>query len=187
MGVVTSGCRLCSNFIILRNASAVSFATSTLDFVLRGLDGPIVFANSRLPVNVLQASKGRGLVATVRVTTTGRGNIPIIPRIYVFFRGSLLENGHADGVGTSGFGTFHSCGCPPLTRTNVCVGCSAKRICRPISEGPLGPRCLLSQGVTILGLFPKVSPRIIRDVLGVPKLGKIIVRAFKDNGTPYCS
>lgn len=179
------GCSSFSNFIVLRNASAVTCATSTLDFVLRGLDGPIVLANSRLPVNALQASNGRGLVATVRVTTTGGpSNATVIPRIYVFFRGRLVHNGHAAGVGTRGFGTFHSFGCPPLTQMNVRVGCRPGLVHGPSLDGPLGPRCLFSAGMMVLALFPKVRRNVISTLLRMPKLGTIMLGAFKSKGTP---
>lgn len=186
MQVVCSACRQCGNFIVLRNASAVTFATSTLDFVLRKLDGPIVLANSRLPVKMLHASNGRGLVADVRVTTTRSGrNGPLIPRMYVFFRGRLVQNGHAAGVGTRGFGTFHSFGCPVLTRIKVRVGCGCS-IVRAVRRGRrLGPRCLLSAGVTMLGLFPNVRRGMMTTALAVSKLETIMLRACNSNGTPH--
>lgn len=185
MGVVGCGCSCFSNFIVLRKASAVTCATSTLDFVLRGLDGPIVLANSRLPVKALHASKGRGLVATVRVTTTGGpSNATVIPRMYVFFRGRLVHNGHAAGVGTRGFGTFHSFGCPPLTQINVRVGCRPGLVHGPSPAGPLGPRCLFSGGIIVLALFPNVRRDVMASLLRIPKLGTIMVGAFNSKGTP---
>lgn len=185
MHVVDGGCGRCANFIVLRNASAVTCATSTLDFVLRKLGGPIVLANSRLPVNILHASNGRGLLADVRVTASHRsGKRPVMPRIYVFFRGRLVHNGHAAGVGTRGFGTFHSFGCPMLTSTNVRVGCGGIRVRARNAPRRLRPRCLLSAGVTVLGLFPNVRRGIITTVLTAGKLGTMILRACNSNGTP---
>lgn len=186
MRIVDRRCRRCANFIVLRNASAVTFATSTLDFVLRKLSGPIVLANSRLPVKILHASNGRGLVADVRVTSThSEDNGPVIPRMYVFFRGQLVHNGHAAGVDTRGFGTFHSFGCPMLTRTKVRVGCGGIRVRVRKRGHRLRPRCLLSAGVTVLGLFPNVRRGIMATALTVRKLGTIMLRACNSNGTSH--
>lgn len=134
---------------------------------------------------MLHASKGRGLVADVRVTVTRGGRKgTLIPRIYVFFRGRLVQKGHAAGVGTRGFGTFQSFGCPMLTRTKVRVGCGGMRVRIGKRRQRLGPRCLLSAGIIILGLFPNVRRGMITTVLGVRKLGTMMLRACNSNGTP---
>lgn len=182
---MTGGCGSCSKFIVLRNASAVTCASSTLDFVLRGLAGPIVLANDRLPVNRLHASNGRGLVATVRVTSTGsRGNEPVIPRMYVFFGNGLVENGHTVGVGTRKFRTFRSFGCPRLYSINVGFRCRGRRVLAPSCSGPVVPRLELSPGIVIFDLFPNVRSGVIHRIVRSPSLQNVIVHAFNSKGTP---
>ena len=96
-------------FVILHGTDTMSWTASALSFFLEGLNKPVIFTGSQLPLARSLNDALRNLIASIMLAGTTN-----IPEVCLFFNTMLMRGNRTVKSDASGFATFMSPNFPPL-------------------------------------------------------------------------
>lgn len=175
MGIVQRRCSTFSKFVVTRNASAVTCATTTLSCVVRGSPGPVIVANTRHPVGLSVASTGAGLSSDFCCTYSSTSR-----KMRVIFSKGIVTKAQTGGIQAGDCGTFSDVSFPCLTivRSHQVLQCLPVLPCR----GPIQFCRGLDSDIFLLGLVPNVRPILLPMVFR--RCSTVVIRDFNINKVP---
>jgi L-asparaginase len=171
-----------SNFkavVILHGTDTMAYTTSALSFILEGLDRPVVFTGSQVPLSFSDNDAKPNLVGTLRAVGTGRAPNNVCP----FFGGRLLLGCRGVKVDAENVVAFDSPNYPPLatvTGDSVSWSDAPKWSAAPNADLTVQP--IVPTQVGTLRLFPGISGEITTNFLQPPLQGAVLQAYGSGNG-----
>ena len=107
-------------FVILHGTDTMSYSGSALSFMLDGLQKPVVFTGSQLPIGVLRSDAKENLLTAIEIAAAKdeEGNA-IVPEVTVFFEDRLFRANRTTKKNAEHFSAFNSYNYPPLAKAGV--------------------------------------------------------------------
>ena len=167
-------------FVILHGTDTMSYSASALSFMLDGLDKPVIFTGSQLPVGRPRTDGKENLISSVEIATAkdaeGRA---MVPEVCIFFDSQLLRGNRSTKVNATGFDAFSSPNYPALAT----AGINIKYNSRIIHYGSGKRRGLeistsLDTRVSILKVHPGITEQVVRDILLGSKTRAVIIETY---------
>ena len=167
-------------FVILHGTDTMSYSASALSFMLDGLDKPVIFTGSQLPIGRPRTDGKENLISSVEIAAAkdaeGRA---MVPEVCIFFDSQLLRGNRSTKVNATGFDAFSSPNYPVLAT----AGINIKYNSRIIHYGS-GKRSGLEIGtsldtrVSILKVHPGITEQVVRDILLGTKTRAVIIETY---------
>ncbi len=173
-------------FVILHGTDTMAYTASALSFMLENLDKPVVFTGSQLPIGKLRTDGKENLITALEIAVdkdpdTG---LPFVPEVSVFFQNYLMRGNRITKINTDNFSAFRSPNYRPLARSGVNIVYEHDLIIQPKIRNSLQCHYLLNTHVTILKLFPGISPDTVNGILNIPGLQGVVLETYGNGNAP---
>ena len=172
-------------FVILHGTDTMAYTASALSFVFEGLDKPIVFTGSQLPVGRLRTDGKENLITAIEIAAArdseGR---PRVPEVSLFFENYLMRGNRTSKISADQFSAFESYNYPHLAYAGIEIRYHDASINRNCGEIPFAVNKTFDSHVAILKLFPGITREVVEAVLSVPSLRGVVMETFGSGNAP---
>lgn len=151
-------------FVILHGSDTMSYSASVLSFMLEGLQKPVIFSGSQLPIVEIRTDARENLLTALELATTQIDGRPLIQEVCIFFDNKLYRGNRSFKYNAAKFEAFRSPNYPVLVESGVHLNFSIEHLVN--NQGKeFKLHTKLDNSVAVIKLFPGISPAFIRSVL----------------------
>ena len=163
-------------FVIIHGTDTMSYTSSMLSFMLRGIELPVVLTGSQMPLGMPLSDAPANLHCAVWMAASG------VPGVYVAFGSKVMLGCRTSKVRTVSFNAFESINYPYAGEVNA-FGL------RIYTEGKALPGGLdlcteYSDRIAVLKLFPGMNPGLFND-LHERNIEAVYIEGFGLGGVPF--
>ena len=176
---------LYDGFVVLHGTDTMSYSASALSFMLEGLNKPVVFTGSQLPMGVLRSDAKENLLTAIEIAAAQdeEGNA-IVPEVTVFFESHLYRANRTTKRNAEHFSAFNSYNYPSLAKAGVHIIYRPHLIHYNNPEATLKLHTKCDTNVAILKLFPGIQQPIVRSILRTKGLKGVVLETFGAGNAP---
>lgn len=164
-------------FVVLHGTDTMAYSASALSFMLEGLQKPVIFTGSQIPLTQLRTDARDNLINAVYLAA----NYPI-PEVSLFFHDNLHRGNRALKTDADGFAAFSSPNMAPLASIGSTIKVRQHLIWKR-KHSDLTVRRFSSPKIAILTLFPGISDDLVRDFLS-QDLDGVVLQSFGAGNAP---
>lgn len=168
---------LYDGFVVLHGTDTLAYTASALSYMFEGLNKPVVFTGSQLPVREIRTDAPENLITAIEIASSRKGNKPSVPEVCVYFDYKLFRGNRVSKLSSSHFGAFHSPNYPVIAQAGVNINFHAAYITR-FGTGRLKVTGGFSSDVGVLTLFPGITKEWVRACLSADGLKGIVLQSF---------
>ncbi|MFR9543155.1 MAG: asparaginase [Rikenellaceae bacterium] len=169
-------------FVVLHGTDTMSFTASALSFLISGLQKPIIFTGSQIPIGVLRTDGRENLISAIEVAVDG-----IVKEVAIFFQNMLLRANRTTKFNSEYFNAFHSPNLPPLAEAGITIDYNEHLLWETPLIEPFAVHKDICTSVTVLKLFPGISPEVVDSVLKTSGLRAVILESYGAGNAPTSS
>lgn len=171
-------------FVILHGSDTMAFSASALSFLLENLAKPVIFTGSQLPIGITRSDARENLLTAIEIALARRAdNLAMIPEVAIYFENHLLRGNRTHKISTEDFMAFRSLNYPELAEVGVHIKYNDSAIRTPAKDA-LICHDNFSGNVSILTMFPGMSPSYVKAVLADEAMDGLIIRSFGNGNIP---
>jgi L-asparaginase len=182
--IIADNYQLYDGFVVLHGTDTMSYTASALSFMLENLSKPVIFTGSQLPIGMLRTDGKENLITAIEIAAAKENGLPIVPEVCIFFENTLFRGNRTRKVNADNFSAFRSYNYPPLAQAGVHIKYDTTQIYYPLLRKPLKAHYLLDRNISILKLFPGMSPHVIGSILNAPGLKAVVMETFGSGNAP---
>lgn len=173
-------------FVILHGTDTMAYSASALSFMLEGLDKPVIFTGSQLPIGAARTDGKENIVSAVEIAAehTAEGYARV-PEVCIYFDNMLMRGNRTTKYSSDEFRAFVSPNLPPLANAGIEIKYIDALIRRPeVRGGALSISTDLDTRVGILKIHPGITPEVVRDVLCGQSTRAVILETYGSGNAP---
>lgn len=170
-------------FVVLHGSDTMSYTASALSFMLSGLDKPVIFTGSQLPIGDLRTDAKENLITTIQLAALWEDGYPLIREVGLYFEYKLYRANRTTKLNTEHFEAFASLNYPDLAESGVHLKVNKEDLLIP-SGAPFKVNKNLDPGVGILRLFPGISPEFMKSILENSGIKGLVLETFGSGNAP---
>ena len=164
-------------FIILHGTDTMAYTASALSFMLEGLQKPVIFTGSQIPLTQLRTDARDNLINAVYLAA----NHPI-PEVCLFFHDHLHRGNRCSKTDADGFAAFTSLNMPPLASIGSTIKIREHLVFKQ-HRTELNVQQFSSPKIAILTLFPGISAELVKEFLSQP-LDGVVLQSYGSGNAP---
>lgn len=166
-------------FVILHGTDTMAYSAAALSFMLEGLEKPVVFTGSQLPIGRPRTDGKENLVSAIEIASAHDDDgTATVPEVSIFFNSQLYRGNRATKMNASSFDAFSSPNCPPLAEAGISIRYNRALIRKPDAGGQFKADLELDTRVSILKIHPGITPGTIRHFLEDPTTRATILETY---------
>ena len=167
-------------FVVLHGTDTMSYSASAMQFMLEGLNKPVIFTGSQIPLCEFRHDARENLITSMYIASQFN-----IPEVCICFGDHLFRGCRTTKIRATGFEAFDSPNYPPLgsVGTEIEIDWKSVRKAEKVSKNRLFVDKYTPPPVAAIRLFPGISPGILRNIVQPPIKG-LIVEAFGVGNCP---
>ncbi len=166
-------------FVVLHGTDTMSFTASALSFMLYGLDKPVVFTGSQIPIGVLRTDGRENLISAIEVAASAR-----VCEVTIFFQNLLLRANRTTKYNSEYFNAFQSNNFPPLAEAGISINYNDALRLKPKKGAEFMAVKELSRDVAVLKIYPGMTPAVVDAVLGIEGLRGVVMESYGAGNAP---
>ncbi|MCX6271411.1 MAG: type I asparaginase [Bacteroidetes bacterium] len=170
-------------FVILHGSDTMAYSASMLSFMLENLNKPVVFTGSQLPMGVVRNDGRENFINSVEVAAARIDDTPVVPEVTICFENRLYRGNRTSKVNAEHFEAFISGNYPLLAEIGVNIKYNRESILRPNFK-KLKVHKTLDPNLSILKLYPGISPFSVEAILNTCNLKAVILETFGSGNAP---
>jgi L-asparaginase len=171
-------------FVVLHGTDTMSFTASALSFMLQGLAKPVVFTGAQLPISEPRSDARENLITSLEIASARKDGRAIVPEVCIYFDYELLRGNRSKKVESMHFDAFESENYPPLAKAGVAIDYNFAAIYKPMEKVELKLRSKFDTNISILKLFPGISPASVKSILGIEGLKALVLETYGSGNAP---
>lgn len=168
-------------FVVLHGSDTMAFTASALSFMIEGLDKPVIFTGSQLPVNGIRTDAKENLITALEIAAEKRKGKAMVPEVCIYFDYKLFRGNRSFKYNSDKFEAFRSPNYPILAEAGVHLKFNKNDILKPV-QGPIKFHTKLDSAIGILKLYPGISPQIVKAALSAD-CKAVIMETFGSGNT----
>ena len=161
-------------FVVLHGTDTMAYTASALSFALNGMNKPVIFTGSQVPLTTLRSDARRNLVNSVEIATYN------IPEVCICFNDKLYRANRATKMSIGDFDAFASPNLRPLAEIGLSIDV-ADHILKQKKQWDF--HSLFNENIFILKLFPGLNPAHLQYLIDAP-IQAILVEGFGAGNFP---
>ena len=95
-------------FVILHGTDTMAYSASALSFMLNGLQKPIIFTGSQLPVGDLRTDAKENLITSIHFASLQENGRAVVREVCIYFEYRLLRANRTTKISAENFDAFSS-------------------------------------------------------------------------------
>ncbi|MBR1879101.1 MAG: asparaginase [Paludibacteraceae bacterium] len=172
-------------FVILHGTDTMSYSASALSFMLEGLNKPVVFTGSQLPVGVLRSDAKENLMTAIEIAAAqDEDGDAIVPEVTVFFEDRLFRANRTTKRNAEHFSAFNSYNYPALAKAGVHITYQPHLVHYNDVNAALKLHTAYDPNVAVLKLFPGIRQSVVHAVLRTKGLRAVVLETFGAGNAP---
>lgn len=165
-------------FVVLHGTDTMAYSASALSFMLEGLDKPVVFTGSQIPMCQVRSDGRDNLINSILIASQGIAN-----EVCIFFAGKLIRGNRATKTSADDLIAFTSPNYPPLASVGIDITYNRRALNRPMPTTDFTLHKMEHVPIAVLKLFPGMrfdlfEPLVTQDMKAV------ILEAFGSGNIP---
>lgn len=174
-------------FVVLHGTDTMAYTASALSFMLGGLSKPVIFTGAQLPISEPRSDARENLITALDIASARKDGKALVPEVCIYFDYQLLRGNRSKKTESMQFDAFDSGNYPPLAIAGVKIDYNFALIRSPEPGDKLVFRQKLEQDISILKLFPGITPSTVKAVLGAPDLKALVLETYGSGNAPTLS
>jgi L-asparaginase len=172
-------------FVVLHGTDTMAYSAAALSYLLENLGKPVIFTGAQVPVGRIRTDARRNLVTALEIAAARhpRAGTVRVPEVCVFFNDVLIRGTRAKKVESQHYSAFRSENYPPLARAGIELEFD-DNLLRLLPGGPLRVHPHLEDRVVVLKLFPGITERTVRAILGADDLRGCVLETYGSGNAP---
>ncbi len=175
--IIQDNYELYNGFVVLHGTDTMAFSASALGFLLQGLNKPVIFTGSQLPISEPRSDAHENLVTAIEIAIAQKNNLPRVPEVAVFFDNKLYRGVRSTKNNTENFDAFSSPNYSVLATAGVNIKYKDALI-NNVSDAVFQSLNKLEKNVVILKLFPGISDQYIDQVISSSWVKGVVLETF---------
>lgn len=176
---------LFDGFVVLHGTDTMSYTSSALSFMLRGLAKPVVFTGSQIPIGVLRTDGRENLITAIEIAAAtdaeGRARVS---EVSLYFQNRLFRANRSTKQSAERLSAFASYNYPPLAEVGVNIAYNDAAIHHPAEDEEFGVESSLACDVMVVKLFPGLTEQTLNAMLSVEGLRGVILETYGSGNAP---
>ena len=169
-------------FVILHGSDTMAFTASALSFMLEGLNKPVIFTGSQLPIGEIRTDAKENLITALEIASAkminGRARVP---EVCIYFDFQLYRANRAFKYNSAKFEAFRSPNYPVLAEAGVHLRFNDNSI-RKCDDCIFKVHKRLNNSIAVLKLYPGISKETVGAIVG-SNVNAIILETFGAGNT----
>ena len=172
-------------FVVLHGTDTMSYTASALSFMFENLAKPVIFTGSQIPMGVLRTDGRENLITAIEIAAArdAEGQ-PLVPEVAIYFQSNLFRANRATKRSAEQLNAFTSNNYPPLAEVGVAINYQTSLVRRAESVEPLKISCTLCRDIVVIRLFPGITERTLRAMLGVEGVRGVVLETYGAGNAP---
>lgn len=170
-------------FVVLHGSDTMAYTASALSFMLENLNKPVILTGSQLPMGEIRTDGRENFLTAVEIAAAKEDGVAMVPEVAIYFENRLMRGNRTTKFNAEGFNAFVSGNYPLLAEVGVHIRYNRNNILKPNFKR-LRTHRKLDNNVSILKLFPGISPSVVQSTLNIPGLKALILETFGSGNAP---
>ena len=171
-------------FVILHGTDTMAYSASALSFMLENLGKPVIFTGAQLPIGTMRSDGKENLLSAIEIAAAKENSHPVVPEVCIFFEDHLFRGNRTTKKNAEHFNAFNSYNYPPLAKAGVHIKYFRSYIHYPDPGSRLRLRLNTKPNIAVLKLFPGISEKVVRSILGTEGLRAVVLESFGAGNAP---
>lgn len=168
-------------FVILHGSDTMAFSASALSFMLEGLQKPVILSGSQLPIGEIRTDARENLITALELASAKKKGKSLIHEVCIFFDNKLFRGNRSFKYNSAKFEAFRSPNYPVLVEAGVHLKYN-KDALLDNSDKAFVLHTKLDNSVSVLKLYPGISPQVVQAVLE-SEARSVIMETFGSGNT----
>ncbi len=168
-------------FVILHGSDTMAFSASALSFMLEGLQKPVILSGSQLPIGEIRTDARENLITALELASAKKKERSLIHEVCIFFDNKLFRGNRSFKYNSAKFEAFRSPNYPVLVEAGVHLKYNWDALLDN-SDKEFSLHTRLDNSVSVLKLYPGISPDVVRAVLE-SQARSVIMETFGSGNT----
>ena len=172
-------------FVILHGTDTMAYSASALSFMLEGLQKPVIFTGSQLPIGSPRTAGRENLLSALMLAAAQTDGASTIQEVAVYFGNHLLRGNRSHKESAQSLQAIVSPNFPALVEAGVDFMIEASTLWRtpPTADGlQLHPG--MRQEVAWVSLYPGMPLDLLRQTLEWPDLRGVVLATYGSGNAP---
>ncbi len=165
-------------FIVLHGTDTMAYSASALSFMLQGLDKPVIFTGSQIPLSELRNDALDNLITSLLLAAFHPVN-----EVCIYFNGKLLRGNRSSKVKATGFDAFDSPNYPWLGQVGLNIELHSKLFIEKKQQSFYNPE-FVGKAVTVLPIFPGLCADVANAICHASGVKGLIIRSYGVGNLP---
>lgn len=170
-------------FIVLHGTDTMAYTTSALSYMLQGINKPIVFTGSQLPIGSLASDAHTNLLDAFKIATLeDKNNIPLFKEVVLCFHRKVFRGNRITKSDTQNFDGFHSYNCPILAHIGTEININYNEIHNNSKKENEPSNIKLSKinnsNIAIIKVFPNMPKSSLEWIITSKEIKGVILETY---------
>lgn len=170
-------------FVILHGSDTMSYSASALSFMLHGLNKPVVFTGSQLPIGDLRTDAKENLITAIQIASLHDNGLPIVREVSLYFEYKLYRGNRTTKISAEHFNAFTSPNYPALAESGVHLRVHKEQLL-PHNDEEFELRSGFDGNVAIVKMFPGITAQVLRAITTIEGLKGIVLETYGSGNAP---
>ena len=171
-------------FVILHGSDTMAYSASALSFMLRGLQKPVIFTGSQLPIGMIRTDGKENLITAVEIAGLKKAGKSVVREVAVYFEYKLYRGNRTHKFSADQFNAFSTPNYPVLAEAGVEINFNEEDLLRPTENEEFHIQAELDQNLAILHLFPGMQESYVSAILNITDLKAVIMLTYGSGNAP---
>ncbi|PIE23623.1 MAG: L-asparaginase 1 [Neptuniibacter caesariensis] len=166
-------------FVILHGTDTMAYSASMLSYLMQGLDKPVIFTGSQIPLSELRNDALDNLITALILAAFHPVN-----EVCVYFNGRLLRGNRSSKVKATGLDAFDSPNYPWLGQIGLHIELHS-HLFLASADGPrFSNPGFAANAVAVLPIYPGIGRETAEAVCNIPGIHAVILRSYGVGNLP---
>lgn len=174
-----------NGFVILHGTDTMAYSASALSFMLENLCKPVIFTGAQLPIGMLRTDAKENLLSAIEIAANvDSSGESTVHEVCIYFENSLFRGNRTTKKNAELFNAFGSYNYPALVKVGVHFNFSSSFIHKNEANKPLKVSTAFNPNITIIKLFPGLTPEILTAILHSEGLKGVVLETYGAGNAP---
>ena len=168
-------------FVILHGSDTMAFSASVLSFLLEGLQKPVIFSGSQLPIGEIRTDARENMMTALEIASAKHNGKAIVQEVCILFDNKLFRGNRSFKYNSAKFEAFRSPNYPVLAEAGIHLKYNFDALMNN-SDKEFISHNHLDNSVAVLKLFPGISSSTIKAIIN-SDVRSVVMETFGSGNT----
>ncbi|HUH19961.1 type I asparaginase [Albibacterium sp.] len=151
-------------FVILHGSDTMAFSAAALSFMLEGLQKPVIFSGSQLPIGSVRTDARENLITALEIASAKKKDRSLVHEVGIYFDSQLYRGNRSFKYNSAKFEAFRSPNYPVLVEAGVHLRYNEAAL-QDNSGQEFILHTQLDNSISVLKLYPGINQKVVKSIL----------------------